>query len=150
MVADVHDLDRYRAGCRCDVCKAANRDYMREYRKQRRGFSDASLDTNASVTVLPAPPVVEGVPGPVEQAIIDRCTSGDLVSSAQRMPELVASCRALARVLDDPKQVTTMPSAHRQLMAGMTKLEAASVFGKKNRLSSVAALAQRRPASGVG
>lgn len=145
MAADIeHGLERYRRRrCRCEICVAANTEYTRQYRARRRGQT-------ASVTSLRTPVIVEAVgPGPVEQAIIDRCTSGDLVSSAQRMPELVASCRALARIMDDYRQITTQPSAHRQLMAGMQKLEAASVFGRQNKLSSVAALAQRRPARGA-
>lgn len=46
-----HSLAAYGAGCRCDVCRAANTAYMREYqrrrakepafRKQRRGYDKA-------------------------------------------------------------------------------------------------------------
>jgi hypothetical protein len=145
---DVHDLERYRNGCRCDVCRAANRDYMRAYRASRRGLTapaplrDDGLE--APATVLMQPAVVDAVrPGAVEQGVIDRCMTGDLVSSALRMPDLAASCRALARILDDPRQVTTQPSAHRQLMAGIGKLEEASMLYRRGRLASVAALSRR-------
>lgn len=154
MAADVeHGLDRYRAGCRCSVCREANTTYMRDYRAARRGLSKLppQPDSPASVTLLKTPSAVDDVgPGAVEQGVIDRCTTGDLVSAAQRMPDLVASCRALARILDDPRQVTTMPSAHRQLMLGVARLESAAAVGRRGRLASVAALSQRAPASGVG
>lgn len=158
MAADVeHGLDRYRVGCRCSVCRMANTTYMREYRAQRRGLShlasqrDSSDSTRASVTTLSEPAIAEDVgPGAVEQGVIDRCATGDLVCAAQRMPDLVASCRALARILDDSRQVTTMPSAHRQLMLGVARLESAAAIGRRGRLAPVAQLAQRGPASGVG
>jgi hypothetical protein len=36
-----HSLAAYGAGCRCDVCRAANTEYMREY--QRRRASDPTF-----------------------------------------------------------------------------------------------------------
>lgn len=30
-----HSLAAYGAGCRCDVCRAANTEYMREYQRRR-------------------------------------------------------------------------------------------------------------------
>lgn len=149
-----HGLEGYRKRrCRCKVCLAANTAYMRRYRARRRGLSEPppSADENeVSVTVLPAPADVDPEPGLTEQGVIDRCTTGDLVAAAQRMPDLVASCRALARIMDDRRQVPTQPSAHRQLMMGMAKLETAAAFGRRGRLASVAEMSQRGPASSVG
>ena len=32
----MHDYRRYRSGCRCEECKAANAAYMRSYRRNER------------------------------------------------------------------------------------------------------------------
>jgi hypothetical protein len=32
-----HDRARYTAGCRCDACRAANRDYVRAWRRTAAG-----------------------------------------------------------------------------------------------------------------
>lgn len=72
MAADIHDLERYRAGCRCAVCRQANRDYMRDYRASRRGLEGPPPQPDSSVTVLPKPVLVDDVvPGPIEQAVLD-------------------------------------------------------------------------------
>lgn len=156
MVDFEHGFEGYRKfGCRCKVCKAGNTNYMREYRAQRRGFDQPPKpddESEASVTRLLQPaPVVDVEPGPVEQGVIDRSTTGDLAAAAQRMPDLYAACRSLARILDDSRQITTQPSAMRQLMAGIGRLEAAAAFTRRGRLADVARLSQRRsPTSGVG
>lgn len=144
-------------GGRCDPCKDAHADAEANRAAARRGLSEPqppSFDDvrEASVVALPKsrPAVVDAEPGPTEQGVIDRCTTGDLVAAAQRMPDLAASCRALARIMDDPRQVTTMPSAHRQLMAGVAKLETAAASNRRGRLASVARMSQRGPASAVG
>lgn len=31
-----HGIERYRRGCRCDVCRAAARDHKRAYRERKR------------------------------------------------------------------------------------------------------------------
>jgi len=35
-----HGLTMLRTGCKCDICKAAGREYMREYRKRKHGESN--------------------------------------------------------------------------------------------------------------
>jgi hypothetical protein len=152
-----HGLQAYRKRrCKCEVCREANAQYVRDNRAARRGLSEQpqppSFDeSEASVIVLPKPTVVvDPEPGPTEQGVIDRCTTGDLVAAARRMPDLAASCRALARIMDDPRQVITMPSAHRQLMAGVAKLETSAASSRRGRLVSVAQMSRRVPASDVG
>jgi hypothetical protein len=113
-----HGLEGYRKRrCRCKVCLAANTAYMRRYRARRRGLREPppSADENeVSVTVLPAPADVDPEPGRTEQGVIDRCTTGDLVAAAKRMPDLVASCRALARIMDDPRLSPVAGKVHPQ------------------------------------
>ena len=37
--AQHHGRARYRKGCRCDVCTAAEREYRAEYRRRRKGVT---------------------------------------------------------------------------------------------------------------
>jgi hypothetical protein len=149
MAADVHDLDRYRAGCRCAVCKAANRDYMRLYRSEKRGLSEPAPlpdSPEASVTVLPRPVLVEDfVTGPNEQAVLDETAT---LSAAARRPTSVQSALTMARGLDNRKLATQHAAMVRQLEAVMASLRAASTV-RAGRLAAVAKLSQR-PISGVG
>lgn len=146
MAADIHDLERYRAGCRCAVCRQANRDYMRDYRASRRGLEGPPPQPDSSVTVLPKPVLVDDVvPGPIEQAVLDETAT---LSGAARRPTSVETARALARDLDDRRLATSHASQARQLHALMESLRSASA-GRSSRLASVARLSQR-PASGVG
>jgi hypothetical protein len=151
MVADIeHGLDGYRQGCRCTVCRAANTAYMRSYRAQRRGLEGPPPQpdsADASVTVLPAPVVVEdAAPGAIEQAVLDETAT---LSGAARRPTSVRLALALARDLDDRRLATSHASQARQLEAVMASLRDASTR-RQGRLASVATLAQRGPATGVG
>lgn len=56
---------------------------------------------------------------------------------------MVASAKAMARVLDDWRQVTTWPSAQRRLMAALDALRAASV-PSAGKLATVAKLSDRK------
>jgi hypothetical protein len=145
-----HGLDRYRSGCRCEVCKQANRDYMRTYRAERRGLGGPPPQpdsSDASVTVLPAPALVEDVvPGPNEQAVLDEIAS---LSAATRRPSSVQSALTLARGLDNVKLSTQHAAMVRQKEAVMETLRNASAGDRRGRLS-VVALKSRRPVSGVG
>jgi hypothetical protein len=81
-----HGLDRYRSGCRCEVYKQANRDYMRTYRAERRGLGEPPPQpdsTDASVSRLSAPVLVEDVaPDPIEAAVL--AETGTLLGAARR------------------------------------------------------------------
>jgi hypothetical protein len=79
---------RYIDGCRCDDCKAANRDYQRDLRWRH---ANGEAGQRATVVSLPAAqePVVSG-PGPVERAVTSEI--GGLTQADMR-PALVEPSR---------------------------------------------------------
>lgn len=143
-----HNLDGYRRGCRCPICTAAKRDAQRAYRAKKNKFDGRG--TPSPISALPTVPIVEDAPGPVEQGIIDRCETGDLAIAAQRMPDLYAACRVLARIMDKSSTANPIPRSNSELRRNVQILEERSAFSRRGRLASVAALSQRRPSSGVG
>lgn len=108
----VHGRSRYARGCRCDVCKAAERDYQRDRYRRQRGLP---VD-------LPGPPKLDVVEFQsikshhcsVVAAV--RTELGAAPAAAER-PGLTAVALALAEILDDPRHVPTQPAAARQLVA---------------------------------
>jgi hypothetical protein len=99
-----HGRSRYRHhGCRCAVCKEANRLYMRELRARKRGLTPVPADVT--------PTVAEAAGRVVAAVEADLAALGDLT----RYRALAAAAVAMGRILDDPRQVTTQPSAAKQL-----------------------------------
>lgn len=141
-----HGLDGYRQGCRCPICTAGKRDSMRAYRARKRGLGEPPPQPGSSVTALPAPAAEVDEPGPIEASVLEEAAR---LSAAARRPVTVQTALALARSLDDRRLATSHASLARQLSATMTSLREASA-GRSGNLASVAALAQRRPTSGVG
>lgn len=144
MTADTaHGFKGYREGCRCRICKAANRDYMRGYRAERRGLGERPPQPDsAAVTVLPT--VVVDEPGPIEQGVLDEVQG---LSAAGRRPSAVQAAVRLARNLDNPKLAVSHPSTARQLMGIMASLREASNYRQGSRLAAVARLSQRPSSS---
>ena len=126
-----HGRGRYRRrGCRCAVCMEANKLYMRELRARKRGLTP--------VPPVEAPTVAEAA-GPVVAAVrADIAALGDLTGYRS----LAAGAVAMARILDDPRQVTTQPSAAKQLTSLLEVLrrEAAP---RPGRLRAVQAMTDR-------
>jgi len=96
---------RYIDGCRCDDCKAANRDYQRDLRWRH---ANGEAGQRATVVSLPAAqePVVSG-PGPVERAVTSEI--GGLTQADMR-PALVETAVSLAKILDNPGAVSQQPA----------------------------------------
>ncbi len=127
----------------CDSCRQANTDYTNARNAARRG-----LLPPRPVTVLPteppaSPPVVVEPqrPGPVELAVVEACAA---LSTTASHPDLVETALSLARILDDRRQITTQPSASRELRQVMAELRAGSA-GRSGRLADVARLSRRAP-----
>lgn len=106
-----HGRTRYGRGCRCNVCKAAERDYQRN-RYRRRGLP---IDPPApwKPTVIESPPISSS-DGSVVAAVRAEL---DATPSAVARPGLAAVALALAAILDDARHVATQPAAARQLVA---------------------------------
>jgi hypothetical protein len=101
---------RYVEGCRCDECKEAHRVSARGYRERRAN----GLTRPATVFAIPSGVVSEPAgPGPVELGAATEI--GEL--AAEACPGLTQTALALARILDNPKAVSTQPAAARQLVA---------------------------------
>jgi hypothetical protein len=139
-MAECGTRSRYKRGCRCERCTAANTRYFQESRARRRGFSaPAEVGVSALLrTVQPdagAPPEI----GRNEAATL-RELGG--LSGAVKRPGLAESALSMARILDNPKLATTHPSAQGKLSVALAQLWAASV-GRSGNLASVASMSQR-------
>jgi hypothetical protein len=109
---EVHDRARYRRGCRCGACRAANRLYQRE---RRAGSGDA----NASPAVSSA---VSGAVTPAVSAVSDAVTAELTMLGPHTRPGLAAGALAMARILDDPCAVPQHPAAAGRLFAVLEEL----------------------------
>jgi hypothetical protein len=90
---------RYNEGCRCEDCTADNTAYHQEYRQRPIGDEPA----NPSSVVTVSSPVT---PGPVEAGV-----EAEIAGLADARPGLAAAPLALARILDNPRAVSSQPVA---------------------------------------
>lgn len=133
---------KYNAGCRCDACKKASRDYD----KSRRQKMLASKHAPATVTKLrsaPSPEVSEQ--GGVESGVMAEIGS---LSTAANRQGLVQIAIALARVLDSPLAIAQHPSAAHRLSETLDKLRK----GADSKTGKLAAVRQmtRKPTEATG
>jgi hypothetical protein len=134
-----HGRSRYAKGCRCSVCKQAQRDYLRAYRGRKRALRPVPASPVEPAGV--APSAQDYVSGPCVAAVhAELATLGDLTSHQT----LAASAVAMARILDSGENVPTWPAAAKQLMSAMNTLheEAAP---KRGTLAAIQAMS-RHPA----
>ncbi|WP_182112899.1 hypothetical protein [Actinotalea sp. JY-7876] len=101
-----HGRSGYRQGCKCEVCRAAKREYMRGWRARQKAAverTDAPGES-ASTTPTPAPVAAAGSldmtapAGPLEQAFLEDLREPDDRVAFRR--HLVGIGRLNARVLD--------------------------------------------------
>jgi len=92
---------RYNEGCRCEDCTADNTACHQEYRQRLIGAEPA----NPSSVVTVSSPVT---PGPVEAGV-----EAEIAELADARPGLAAAALALARILDNPRAVSSQPAAPR-------------------------------------
>jgi len=112
-----HGRTRYTRGCRCDDCKAAERDYQRDrYRRQRGLPVDPSGPSKLNVVQLQPDSSPDGIVVAAVRAELDAA------SAAIERPGLTAVALALAAILADPQHMTTQPAAARQLVAILERL----------------------------
>jgi hypothetical protein len=102
-----HGRTRYTRGCRCDVCKAAERDYQRNRYRRRRGLP-----------VDPPDPPKLNVVGSRQISSHDGSVVAAVRAELGAAPALaLALALALAAILDDPQHVAVQPVSARQLVA---------------------------------
>lgn len=155
-----HGLQGYRRfGCKCDICRAANRDYFRARRAKDNGRERAKKAAKDELAAKRAarsaqcraasakrqPSQDDSVKtsnakkiGEMEKAVVDAATKLD---AAEDKPDIVMMARNMARILDNPKQVALHPSTNRQLMALMTQLRGDGSPGRGGRRKSGGRLA---------
>ena len=130
-----HGRERYRRGCRCDECKAAQAAYQRVYRERQRnglvGVANDAADPNES-------------PGPVEAAVREEI---DGLASAALRPSLAAIAACMARLLDSPAS-TPKPAAAKVLVAVMDTLHKGSAQGRRGSLALVRTMTKQDNADG--
>jgi hypothetical protein len=115
---------RYNDGCRCEDCTAANAAYQQKYRERR-----VIVPLSAPVT----PQTFE--PGPVEVAV-----EKEIAGLSETRPGLAQAALAMARVLDNPRAVSSQPAAAKVLATLLDKLRSASARSRSGRLAVVRAM----------
>jgi hypothetical protein len=119
---------RYNEGCRCDDCTVANTAYQQRYRQRP-----------TAVVPLSAPVTLAG-PGPVEVGV-----GQEIAGLTEARPGLAQTALALARVLDNPRAVSSHPPAAKVLAALLDKLASASAHGRRGNLSLVKSMTTSSP-----
>jgi len=118
----------YSDGCRCDDCKDAQPLYQQRYRERRRTL--APVTTN----VTPA----ASSPGPVESGV-----EAEIAGLADARPGLAQVALAMARVLDNPRAVSSQPAAAKVLTTVLDKLHSVGAQSRRGRLAVVRTLTER-------
>jgi len=120
---------RYVEGCRCEDCKEAHRVSARDYRERRANGQTRP----ASVVAIPSAVVSESSgPGRVEAGV-----QAELAGLAQSRPGLAAAALALARILDNPRAVSSQPAAAKTLVVLLDRLFSASPRSRRGGLAVV-------------
>jgi hypothetical protein len=120
MHESAHGMRRsYKAGCRCDLCKQAENEYRRGLRQRRREevgeFVTRAVPSLSLVAGGGGAALTSGnaanISGAVESAVSLEIEGLGAISR----PGIAAAALALARVLDNPKAVSTQPAAAAKL-----------------------------------
>lgn len=127
-----HGIKGYRGfQCKCDVCMEANRQFWRERKAAER----------VGKLRVVSSPVPDGTPGEVERSVIAECAALDEPNTA-----LVATAKVMARILDNPNQVSQHATASRQLTSILETLSPKQKRKSKGRLASVRQMTNRKTA----
>ena len=135
-----HGRTRYTRGCRCSVCKGAERDYQRDRYRRQRGLRVDS----------PGPPkldVVDSLTVSSHDGFVVAAVRAELdgASAAVERPGLTAVALALAEILDDPKHVAVQPAAARQLVAILVTLSKRT--NRRGKLAAVKSMTTNSPSA---
>jgi hypothetical protein len=132
-----HGRTRYARGCRCDICKAAERDYQRNRYRRQRGLP---VDPPEGPPLIVASADGQGGAGPVESAVQAELHSLHTVTDR---PGVAQIALALARILDSPKAVSSQPAAAKVLAALLDTLRSASAHGRRGGLAMVRTMTEK-------
>jgi len=120
-----HGRGGYVRGCRCGRYKQTESDYQKTRRyRQREQVGDP----------------VQSEPGPVETAV-----EAELAGLAEARPGLAQVALALARIMDNPKAVSSQPPAAKVLIASLDKLHSSASQNRRGRLAVVKSMTTTPP-----
>lgn len=129
-----HGRAKYNLGCRCDHCKRAESEYQKG---RRREFAESVGDTSQmqppdlSLITSRVTCINEAGPRANIAAAVESAVSVEIEAlGTHPRPGLVATALALARILDNPKAVSTQPSAAATLAKLLDTLHKSGVGGK--------------------
>ena len=132
-----HGRARYTKGCRCGVCRTANREYQRRYRRakplQAVPVPEPSAQADADDRAAPAE-------GAVTAAVTAQLAG---LPEAESRPGLAAAAIRLAELLDRPEAMPQHPAAAGRLVELLEKLTRGNA--KRGRLTLVRSMTDRGP-----
>jgi hypothetical protein len=114
---------RYNDGCRCDECRGANAAYRRRYRQRATAVIPIHDSVNSDTSSRP---------GLVEAAV-----GIEVADIAEARPGMAQIALAMARVLDNPRAVSSQPAAAKVLTTLLDKLRSASAQQRRGNLALV-------------
>ena len=131
----------YKGGCRCDLCKQAESQYKRDLRRRQREAVGEFVTRDVTLSLVPGGSGAANVRavytgGPVESAVSLEIEE----LGAHQRPGLAAAAFAMARILDNPKAVSSQPPAARMLSTLLDKLRSASAGRHRGNLAVVRAM----------
>jgi hypothetical protein len=158
--AERHGRARYRRGCRCDQCKCAENEYQRT-RRQRiaesvGAFGEPAVPSLVLLRHQLLAALCQGkcaigssaYPANTVGAVVAAVMAEIEAMGTNRRPGLAAAGQALARIMDNPRAVSTQPAAARQLVAILAMLSRGSQ--RRGKLASVKSMTTISPAQKPG
>ena len=131
-----HGRGRYTKGCRCGVCRTANREYQRRYRRAKPLQAVPGPEPSAQAAADdPAAPAE----GAVTAAVTAQLAG---LPEAESRPGLAAAAIRLAELLDRPEAMPQHPAAAGRLVELLEKLGRGSV--KRGRLTLVRSMTESK------
>jgi hypothetical protein len=145
MHENIHGLRQtYKAGCRCDLCKQAESEYKKDLRRRQREAVGEFVTPVTPALSLVTPEVVTANSQVSSLGAVEAAVAGEIEQlGPHRRPGVAAVALALARILDNPKAVSTQPPAAGQLVHAMNTLRK-SATGAKPKLASVRAMTSKK------
>jgi hypothetical protein len=127
----------YQAGCRCDLCKEAESSYKRELRRRKReavgGFAAAPV---TALSLVSGDGTRAATSGNASVGSVEAAVQAEIDALGSDRGGLKATVVALARILDNPKAVSTQPAAAAKLADMLETLRKSSDV-KKSKLASI-------------
>jgi len=123
---------RYNEGCRVLSAKGADAAYRRDRQRRACVVDDYTSDAHFPVDLQ------EMEPGPVESGV-----AAELAGLAEDRPGLAQVALALARIMDNPKAVSSHPAAAKVLATLLDKQLQAPIPARRGHLAAVRRLAEK-------